>query len=64
MVQRGYEDLKIQDGMTAVVNWKKAIDKDTTKEEKAKIKSDLLDYCGRDTILMHDIINSLRLLVR
>ncbi|MEZ4495146.1 MAG: DUF2779 domain-containing protein [Dehalococcoidia bacterium] len=63
LLGRGYEDLEIQDGMAAVVAWKRAISPDCQTEERAAIRDHLLAYCGRDTQLMHDIIDALRRLI-
>lgn len=60
LVGRGYEDLGIQDGMAAVVKWKEAIDPTTPRMAKTALERQLLAYCGRDTQLMHEIIESVR----
>ncbi len=60
LLGRGYEDLEIQDGMAAVVGWKKAIDPGTSPEDRERIRLELLRYCGRDTLLMHDVILAIR----
>ena len=60
LLGHGYGDLEIQDGMAAVVNWKRASMGDCPPEERAKLRQDLLAYCGRDTELMHEIIEELR----
>jgi hypothetical protein len=60
LLGRGYEDLAIQDGMSAVVEWKKAIDPQTAPEDRERTRLELLRYCGRDTLLMHDLILAIR----
>jgi len=60
LVGRGYKDLEIHDGMAAVVSWKKAIDPATEPRVKAELERELLEYCGRDTTLLHDVVESLR----
>lgn len=64
LLGRGYEDLEIRDGMTAVVSWKKAIDPATAAQMTPTLVSRLLEYCGRDTVLMHDIVEAAQILAR
>ncbi len=63
LLGRGYEDLDIQDGMAAVVSWKKAIDPATDPKTRADLAASLREYCGRDTLLMYDIVEAVRGLV-
>lgn len=63
LLGRGYEGLEIQDGMAAVVAWKRAISQGCPPGDRTAIRYDLLAYCGRDTRLMHDIIDALRRLL-
>lgn len=63
LLDRGYEDLALQNGMAAVVAWKEAIAPRTTLERRAQLERDLRAYCGRDTELMHCIVERLRELV-
>ena len=51
--------LEIQDGMAAVVAWRNACESSRPEERRRA----LLDYCGRDTELMYDLIEALRKLV-
>ncbi len=59
----GYGDLEIQDGIAAVVAWKRAVSPDCSTEERAAIEEQLLAYCGRDTQLMYDIVEKIRELI-
>ncbi|MEE9393961.1 MAG: DUF2779 domain-containing protein [Planctomycetota bacterium] len=56
----GYEGLGIQDGMAAVVSWKKSLDPETDDATRQQIKDDLLVYCGQDTLLMHEMVMELQ----
>ena len=47
-----YLNLAIQEGGQASLEYLKMIDADTPAEEKERIKNDLLDYCGQDTLAM------------
>lgn len=47
-----YENLEIQEGQLASLEYVKMIDPATPIEEKEKIKRDLLTYCGHDTRAM------------
>jgi hypothetical protein len=55
----GYEDLAIQDGMAAVIAWRKACGK-ADPAVRERLRSELLAYCGRDTRLMQEIVDGLR----
>lgn len=56
----GYEDLAIQNGMAAVAAWRKVcVEEDTVV--RGRLRADLLAYCGRDTSLMHEIVEKLRI---
>lgn len=59
LLGRGYDDLQIQDGLAAVAAWRKARHAQDTIEAD-ELRRDLLAYCGRDTALMHAMIESLR----
>lgn len=56
----GYEGLQIGNGMVAVAEWRRAIDRATSETEKHGILSALRAYCGRDAELMHRILERLR----
>ncbi len=56
----GYGDLDIQSGMEAVLAWKKAINPATPAAERAELETRLKAYCGRDTGLMHEVVEALR----
>lgn len=47
-----YETLNIRKGDQASERWEKMIHQDTSKEEKDKIRNDLLEYCQLDTWAM------------
>lgn len=47
-----YETLNIRKGDQASERWEKMIHQDTSKEEKEKIRNDLLEYCQLDTWAM------------
>jgi predicted RecB family nuclease len=55
-----YEKLFIQDGMQASLDYLRMIDPATAEDEKAKIKGDLLIYCGQDTLAMVKIRDALK----
>ncbi|MBK7875992.1 MAG: DUF2779 domain-containing protein [Planctomycetes bacterium] len=63
LLGRGYDDLALQNGMAAVVAWKEAIEPDTAPARRAELERDLRAYCGRDTELMHEILERVRELV-
>ncbi len=50
--EMGYDRLTIQDGMQASLEYLRMIDPATQEDEKARIRSDLLIYCGQDTLAM------------
>ncbi len=58
LVGRGYEDLEIDNGMAAVLAWRKALGADGVERER--LRAELLEYCGRDAELMHRILEALR----
>ena len=60
LVGRGYEDLEITNGMLAVAQWRRACDADLDPVKREQYRRDLEAYCGRDTVLMHEIIERLR----
>jgi predicted RecB family nuclease len=47
-----YKGLNIQEGSEASLEFLRLIDPVTPKEEKKKIRQNLLDYCGHDTLAM------------
>jgi hypothetical protein len=57
----GYEDLAIKDGMAAVIAWRSAC-RERDRAVRERLRSELLAYCGRDTRLMHQIVDRLRAL--
>jgi predicted RecB family nuclease len=50
-----YEDLSIQEGSMAGIEYLKMIDPKTPSDEKERIRKDLLKYCERDTRAMVEI---------
>ena len=57
--EMSYENFSIQDGMQASLDYLRMIDPATSEDEKAKIRSDLLIYCGQDTLAMVKIRDEL-----
>jgi hypothetical protein len=57
--EMSYENLSIQDGMQASIDYLRMIDPATSEDEKAKIRSALLIYCGHDTLAMVEIRDKL-----
>lgn len=62
LTQRGYDDLEIQHGMAAVVAWRRLLTLDPSDPERARLRGWLTDYCGRDAVLMRDVLQRLRTL--
>lgn len=54
-----YEKLAIQEGNQASFEFLRMIDPSTTPEEKQRIKQELLEYCGYDTLAMVKIRDKL-----
>ncbi|MBL7021859.1 DUF2779 domain-containing protein [Patescibacteria group bacterium] len=59
-----YSTMNISKGDQASERWEKMINKDTPKDEKEKIKKDLLDYCALDTMAMVRIYQRLLEIVK
>jgi predicted RecB family nuclease len=57
--EMSYENLSIQDGMQASLEYLRMIDPETSEDEKARIRSDLLTYCGQDTLAIVKIKDNL-----
>jgi hypothetical protein len=57
---RGYDGLAIGDGMMAVAEWRRALRPETSAEEREAVRANLVEYCGLDAELMHDILERLR----
>ena len=55
-----YEDLEVQDGNMASVEYLRMIDRETSQEEKAKIRQGLIKYCEQDTLGMVEIFRVLK----
>lgn len=58
--QLSYTELEIGEGATAMNAWNHMVSDDVSKEEREKIKRDLLTYCGLDTYAMYAIWKKLR----
>jgi predicted RecB family nuclease len=54
-----YEKLSIQEGSLASLEYMRMVDLATPADEKERIKKDLLEYCGVDTLGMVMIIREL-----
>lgn len=54
-----YGDLEIQEGGTASASWPRLIGGTLSPVEKAKLRDDMLAYCGRDTFAMVRIVEIL-----
>ena len=50
--EMSYNSLNVQEGQEAGIEYMRMLDPSTPIEEKEKIKEDLLEYCGRDTLAM------------
>ncbi len=50
--EMSYENLAVQDGQEAGLEYVRMLDPKTPLEEKEQIKIDLLKYCGHDTLAM------------
>jgi len=50
--EMSYENLEIQEGQLAGLEYLHMIDLSTSTNEKEKIRKDLLNYCGHDTLAM------------
>jgi predicted RecB family nuclease len=57
--EMSYENLSIHEGMQASLDYLRMIDSSTPEDEKARIRSDLLTYCGQDTLAMVKIRDEL-----
>jgi hypothetical protein len=53
--EMSYKNLEIQEGGTASLEYMRLIDASLSDEEKERIKSNLLTYCGHDTMAMMKI---------
>ena len=50
-----YHDLAIANGGSAVLAWNRMVDTNTPPDEQARIRNDLLTYCGQDAVAMLEI---------
>ncbi len=60
---KSYENLKIQNGLTASIEFLRMISRDCEKQEKQRIKENLLKYCELDTMAQLEIVKALKYLV-
>jgi len=58
-----YKSLEIQDGTMAMSEWERSIKDVTTKEEREKIRENLLKYCKLDTLAMVEIWKVLKKII-
>jgi hypothetical protein len=63
LLGRGYDDLELQDGLAAVIAWKRACRSTLGTAERRSLERQLTLYCGRDTELLHEILEAARELV-
>jgi hypothetical protein len=56
----GYEGLSITDGSSASVAFHGLVRGELTATERARVRKDLLAYCGRDTEAMVELWRRLR----
>ncbi len=61
---RGYEDLAVQGGMEAVREWRRLVGNAELLAAESECRQHLLEYCGRDTELLFDVVTALRRLIR
>jgi hypothetical protein len=59
-----YDDLEIQEGTMASVEFARMVFGDADLSEKARIKAALLNYCARDTLAMLEVRKALRAMAR
>ena len=57
--EMSYENLSIKEGMQASTEYLRMIDCATPEDEKARLRQDLLTYCGQDTLAMVKIRDKL-----
>lgn len=60
----GYEDLEISGGMTARNEFSRVTYSDVSEEERARVRSELIEYCRQDTVGMASIIRVMRELIK
>jgi len=59
----GYEELQIQDGVSAGAEFYRVYFEEASDEERQQVREQLLAYCSMDTLAMHWIYESLRKIV-
>ena len=59
-----YDDLEIQEGTTASIQFHRMVFGDVDSAEKARIRTALLAYCERDTLAMVELRKALRATAR
>jgi hypothetical protein len=60
---KGYEHLAIQEGGAASREFLRVTFGDVSKAERAKVRRQLEDYCGLDTMGMVEILTALKVLI-
>lgn len=58
--EMSYADLEIHEGATAQIRWTNSAKGHLTTEENQKVYSDLITYCGQDTLAMVKIYQFLQ----
>ena len=61
---KSYEEKQIREGLTASIEFFRAIYEECNRKEKQKIRENLLDYCELDTLAQVFIVNELGNLTR
>jgi predicted RecB family nuclease len=54
-----YDNLHVAEGSQAGIVWSQMINPEASAEEKIRLKQDLLDYCGQDTLALARILEVL-----
>ena len=58
-----YDQLEINEGMKASIEWGRMVSPGIDEFEKEKIKNDLLAYCSQDTLATYKLLKFLQNLV-
>jgi hypothetical protein len=54
-----YDNLHVAEGSQAGIVWSRMINPEASAAEKIRLKQDLLDYCGQDTLALARILEVL-----
>jgi hypothetical protein len=60
---KSYDELDIQEGMTASIEFHRVTYSECIEQEKQKVRTDLLKYCELDTLAQYEIIEKLKALI-